>query len=78
MVASEVVSVVGLSRFFRACVVSLNRSLDFKAHATRSFESHSINEHIFHHYYKIRDDVKLGDIKVLQRTYKSKCGRSID
>ena len=60
-------------QFSRACLVSLNRSLRLLRHMLR--ESHSIDKHVFHRYHKIRDDVKLGDIEVLQSTYRSQCGK---
>ena len=64
MAASEVAGVIGLSGFFRACMVSLNRSLRL----SMSMLSEDSNltpspKHIFHHYHEIQNDVKLGDIK---------------
>ena len=69
MTASEVASVIGLSGFFRACMVSFERSL--RLSRPMLCEDLSLTpslKHIFHRYHKIRNDVKLGDIKVLRST----------
>ena len=59
-------------RFSRACLVPLNRSLRRLREVSSLTPS---TRDIFHHYHKLRDDVKQGDIKVLQSTYIS---RSVD
>jgi hypothetical protein len=63
-------------QFSRACLVSLNRSLRLLRLMLREVLSPTPStKHIFHRYHMIRDDVKLGDIEVLQSTYRS---RSVD
>ena len=57
--------------FSRAWLVSLNRRLMLR----ENWSLTPSTEHMFHRYHKIRDDVKLGDIEVLQSTYRSQCGK---
>ena len=64
MAASEVAIMNGLSGFFRACMVSLNRSLRLlRPRLSEDSSLTSSPKHILHRYRKIRKDVKLGDIK---------------
>ena len=64
MAALDVASVIGLSRFFLACMVSLNRSLRLLRPMLREDSSLTpMPNHIFRHYHKIWKDVKLGDIR---------------
>ena len=64
MAALEVARKIGRSGFFRACMVSLNRSLRLLRPMLREDSSLTPSpKHIFRRYHKIRKDVKLGDIK---------------
>ena len=75
----EVASVVGLRWFSRDGMLSFERSLRLSRSTLRDGSILIPSpKHIFHRYHKIRNNVKLGDIKVLQSTYRSECGRFVD
>ena len=79
MATLEVASVVGLRWFSRDGMVSFERSLRLSRSMLHDGSILTPSpKHIFHRYRKIRNNVKLGEIKVLQNTYRSECGRFVD
>ena len=79
MATLEVASVVGLRWFSRDGMVSFERSLRLSRPMLRDGSILTPSpKHIFHRYHKIQNDVKLGDMKVLQSTYISECGSFVD
>ena len=79
MATLEVASVVGLRWFSRDGMVSFERSLRLSRSMLHDGSILTPSpKHIFHRYRKIQNNFKIGDIKVLQSTYRSECGRFVD